>query len=193
MADTRVRIWVCLLRSACMNTNMTPTFNFSVFRYGFLPRHSFRVCCTLHPDLPCGPYCRASFYFPTWAVFFRSQFARFAIALHRPDGSLSFGQLSCVRILVCSPPCSVFAPVSSTWRTHDISPFVFLPPILYRSAHIVPLQFVLLYFSFIVFSSGTFSISHAELPAYLYCGKTPTAIGQYFDARFSSFLVVCFS
>ena len=47
-------------------------------------------------------YCRASFCFPTWAMLFRSQFARFHIALHRPARPLSFRQLSCVRILVWS-------------------------------------------------------------------------------------------
>ena len=109
MADTPARILACL-RSAGMNTNMVPTFDFPVFRYGFLPRHSFRVYCTLHPDLPGDPYCRASLYFPTWAVLFRSQCARFHIAMHRPARPLSFGQLSCVRILIwstvlCFRPC----------------------------------------------------------------------------------------
>ena len=122
MANTRYNVFGCVffvLPAASMNTNMTPTFDFPVFRYGFLPRHSFGVCCTLHPDLPCDPYCRASSYFSTWTVLFRSQFAHFHIALHRPARPLSFGQLSCVRILVwstvlCFRPCfQLGTPVSN--------------------------------------------------------------------------------
>ena len=104
-------------------------------------------------------YCRASFCFPTWAMLFRSQFARFHIALHRPTRLIFFGQRSCVRVLVwstvlCFRPCfQLGTPVSSLSsgvRTYDTQPFVFLPPTVqrssYRSAHIVPFQFVLLHF-----------------------------------------------
>ena len=131
---------------------MTPTFDFPVFRYRFLPRHSyFRVCCTSHSaDLPCHPYCRVYFHFPIRAVLFRDQFARFHIALHRPARPLSFGQLSCVRILVCCGlPWSVFAPVSNLaplfptcgfWRkcdmySHLCSPLHVVGRSSYRSAH----------------------------------------------------------
>ena len=59
--------------------------------------------------------------FPTWAVLFRSQFARLHIAFHRPARPLSFGQLSCVRILIrstvlCFRPCFQLG----TWRKYDI-------------------------------------------------------------------------
>ena len=97
-------VFGCLLRPACRNTSMTPTFDYPVFRYGFLPRHSFRVCCTLHPDLLCQPYCRASFYFPTWAVLFRSHSSPVFISLCTvpPDPFLSDNFLAFFCILVCS-------------------------------------------------------------------------------------------
>ena len=70
------------------------------FRNEFLPRNSFRVYCTLHPDLPRHPHCQRLSIFPLRLCLFRGQFARFHIALHRPARPLSFGQLSCVRILL---------------------------------------------------------------------------------------------
>ena len=99
----------------------------------------------------------ASFHFPTWAVLFRSQCARFHIALHRPARPLSVGQLSCVRILVWSTvlffrPCfQLGTPVPNlapgVRMIHSIAVCVPLPYIVgrswYRSAHIVPLQLVL--------------------------------------------------
>ena len=66
MAD--VRVWVCLIRSSCMNTNTTPPMTFGSLGGGFFRATVFRVSCTLHPYPPCDPCCRASFNFPTWAV-----------------------------------------------------------------------------------------------------------------------------
>ena len=121
MADTHVRIWVCLLRSACMKTNMPPTLTFRFLGMGFF-------CATLlECAARCTQTCLATLIverlsiFPTWAVLFRGQFARFHIALHRPARPLSFGHLSCIRILVWSTvlwfrPCFQLG----TWRTYDI-------------------------------------------------------------------------
>ena len=78
-----VRIWVSLFRSACINSNMTPTFDFQVLGMGFF-RATLRVCCTLHPDLPCNRHCRASTFFSTWTVLFVASTPRFHVALHRP-------------------------------------------------------------------------------------------------------------
>ena len=40
------------------------------FRYGSLPRHSVRACCTLHPDLLCDPHCQRLSFFPLGPCFF---------------------------------------------------------------------------------------------------------------------------
>ena len=90
---------------------MTPAFDSPVFRYGFLPHHSFRVCSTLHPDLLAPHIVKRLAIFPLGPCFF---VASLPVCISPYTVlPLSFGQLSCVRILVGST-VFYFRPLFST-------------------------------------------------------------------------------
>ena len=146
---------------------------------GFFRATLLRVSCTLHPDLPCDPCCRAAFYFSAWAVLFGANSLVFvSLCTVSADPFLSHSSLASV--FWCGLPCSVFAPVSNLAPSGRM--IYIAGRGLYRSAHVVPLQFVRLIVYFHRFFVLEPFLSHAELPAHhsVSCGRTPIATGQVY-------------
>ena len=88
---------------------MTPAFDSPVFRYGFLPHHSFRVCSTLHPDLLAPHIVKRLAIFPLGPCFFVASLpvciSPYTVLPHPflSDSFLAF-------VFWSGLPCSIFAP-----------------------------------------------------------------------------------